>query len=150
MAIVYPSLYGGAPPMSTRIIPQWGVLTSFVPSVHNQGASVAPLQGLALRNKFLPATGSFFVVACLAVCVVHQHLTADVFLMFIPYCLSLTGIGLPDRDRNQMPDFQTPGSCHEQACFMFRLLCRFWSSDISQHLLSVIVVISCCKQVEHP
>lgn len=119
MAIVYPSLYGGAPPVSTRIIPQWGVLTSFVPSIHNQGASTAPQQGHALRKKFLPATGSFFVVVCLAVCFVHQHLAADVFLMFFPYCRSLPGAGLPDRARNQIPDFQMPGSGHEPARFKF-------------------------------
>ena len=39
-----------------------GVLTSFVPPVHNQGVSLAPLQGLALWKIFLPTTGSFFVL----------------------------------------------------------------------------------------
>ena len=39
----------------------FGVLTSFVPPVHNQGVSLAPLQGHALWKIFLPATGSFFV-----------------------------------------------------------------------------------------
>lgn len=38
-----------------------GVLTSFVPPVHNQGVSLAPLQGLALWKIFLPTTCSFFV-----------------------------------------------------------------------------------------
>ena len=38
-----------------------GVLTSFVPPVHNQGASSAPNQGHALWKIFLPATSSFFV-----------------------------------------------------------------------------------------
>ena len=37
------------------------VLTSFVPPVHNQGVSLAPLQGHALWKIFLPTTGSFFV-----------------------------------------------------------------------------------------
>ena len=58
-----PSLYGSAPPVSTRItfgFPR--VLTSFVPPAHNQGVSLAPHQGRALWNKFLPTTGSFFVV----------------------------------------------------------------------------------------
>ena len=36
------------------------VLTSFVPPVHNQGVSLAPLQGHALWKIFLPTTGSFF------------------------------------------------------------------------------------------
>ena len=45
-----------------------GVLTSFVPPVHNQGAGLAPLQGHALWKIFLPsigmtATGSFFVLS---------------------------------------------------------------------------------------
>ena len=38
------------------------VLTSFVPSAHNQGVSLAPLQGHALWWLFLPTTGSFFVL----------------------------------------------------------------------------------------
>lgn len=37
-------------------------LTSFVPPVHIQGVSLAPLQGLALWKSFLPTTGSFFVL----------------------------------------------------------------------------------------
>ena len=37
-------------------------LTSFVPSAHNQGVSLAPLQGHALWWLFLPTTGSFFVL----------------------------------------------------------------------------------------
>ncbi len=57
---VYPSFYGSEPPVSTRIT-VLRVLTSFVPPVHNQGASSAPNQGHALWKIFLPATGSFFV-----------------------------------------------------------------------------------------
>ena len=41
----------------------FGVLTSFVPPVHNQGVSSAPLQGHALWIIFLPTTGSFFVIS---------------------------------------------------------------------------------------
>ena len=47
--------------MSTRIISLYRVLTSLVPPVHNQGVSLAPLQGHALWKIFLPTTGSFFV-----------------------------------------------------------------------------------------
>ncbi len=57
---VYPSFYGSEPPVSTRIT-ILRVLTSFVPPVHNQGASSAPNQGHALWKIFLPATGSFFI-----------------------------------------------------------------------------------------
>ena len=39
------------------------VLTSFVPPVHNQGVSPAPLQGHALWKIFLLTTGSFFVLS---------------------------------------------------------------------------------------
>ena len=39
----------------------FGVLTSFVPPVHNQGVSSAPNLGHALWIIFLPTTGSFFV-----------------------------------------------------------------------------------------
>ena len=59
---VYPSFYGGEPPVSTRIT-VLRVLTSFVPPVHNQGVSLAPLQGPALWKIFLPTTGSFFVIS---------------------------------------------------------------------------------------
>lgn len=59
---VYPSFYGSAPPVSTRITVS-RVLTSFVPPVHNQGVSSAPLQGHALWIIFLPTTGSFFVIS---------------------------------------------------------------------------------------
>ena len=63
------------------------VLTSFVPPVHNQGVSLAPLQGHALWKIFLPTTGSFFVLNltdlfCMISC---QHLTADVFLIRSSY-----------------------------------------------------------------
>ena len=57
------------------------VLTSFVPPVHNQGVSLAPLQGLALWKIFLPTTGSFFVLSLtdLAYRFSGRHLAADVF-----------------------------------------------------------------------
>ena len=58
---MYPSIYGSEPPISTRIISLCQVLTSLVPPVHNQGVSLAPLQGHALWKIFLPTTGSFFV-----------------------------------------------------------------------------------------
>ena len=41
----------------------FGVLTSFVPPVHNQGVSLAPLQGHALWKIFLLTTGSFFTLS---------------------------------------------------------------------------------------
>ena len=41
----------------------FGVLTSFVPPVHFQGVSLAPLQGHALWKLFLLTTGSFFVLS---------------------------------------------------------------------------------------
>ncbi len=41
----------------------FGVPTSFVPPVHNQGASLAPNQGHALWKIFLLTTGSFFVLS---------------------------------------------------------------------------------------
>ena len=41
----------------------FGVLTSFVPPVHNQGVSPAPDQGHALWKIFLLTTGSFFVLS---------------------------------------------------------------------------------------
>ena len=41
----------------------FGVPTSFVPPVHNQGVSLAPLQGHALWKIFLLTTGSFFILS---------------------------------------------------------------------------------------
>ena len=55
----------------------WGVLTSFVLPIHNQGASSANQQGHALRRKFLPATSSFFVTTLLIQTLALQHLTVD-------------------------------------------------------------------------
>ena len=55
----------------------WGVLTSFVLPIHNQGASSANQQGHALRRKFLPATSSFFVTTLPIQTLALQHLTAD-------------------------------------------------------------------------
>ena len=82
---VYPSFYGSAPPVSTRIT-ALRVLTSFVPPVHNQGAGLAPLQGLALWKIFLPATGSFFVISLTDLYVFHGwHLAVDVFPTSFPY-----------------------------------------------------------------
>ena len=60
-----------APPSTAAYLPclpgspciSAGVLTSFVPPVHNQGVSLAPLQGHALWIIFLPTTGSFFVIS---------------------------------------------------------------------------------------
>jgi len=51
------------------------VLTSFVPPVHIQGVSLAPLQGPALWKLFLPTTGSFFVLS-LTDLFKFQYLTA--------------------------------------------------------------------------
>ena len=51
----------------------FGVLTSFVPPVHNQGVSLAPLQGHALWMIFLPTTGSFFVLSLTDLfCMLHK------------------------------------------------------------------------------
>ena len=116
MAIVYPSPLWRRTSRVYQDHPTRGVLTSFVPSVHNQGASVAPFQGHALWKIFLPATGSFFVVCCsLTARHAHQHLSVDVFLMFIRFCQSLTGSSHPDRDRNQIPECRMPDSSREQA-----------------------------------
>ena len=59
---VYSSFYGSELPMSTRITVLW-VLTSFVPPVHNQGISLAPLQSHVLWKIFLPTTGVFCVIS---------------------------------------------------------------------------------------
>ena len=55
------------------------VLTSFVLPVHNQGASLATIQGHALWFNFLPATSSFFVLSLLIQTLRLQHLSADAY-----------------------------------------------------------------------
>ena len=42
----------------------FGAPTSFVPPAHNQGVSLAPLQGHAPWKIFLLTTGSFFAFVC--------------------------------------------------------------------------------------
>ena len=76
----------GSPPVSRR------VPTSFVPPAHNQGVSLAPLQGRALWKKFLPTTGSFYVFA-------DSGFRSPApfggrFLMSFPFHHSLSGAGL--------------------------------------------------------
>ena len=71
MAVHLPYL-PGSPSVTSR------VLTSFVPPAHNQGVSVAPLQGHALWKIFLPTTGSFYVIVCWLRRLLFQHLSADV------------------------------------------------------------------------
>lgn len=60
MALYIPFHLWQRPPVSTRIYSLY-VLTSFVLPIHNPGVSLAPRQGLALWNLFLPTTRSFFV-----------------------------------------------------------------------------------------
>ena len=79
---VYPSFYGSEPPVSTRITVS-RVLTSFVPPVHNQGVSLAPLQGPALWKIFLPTTGSFFVIS---LTVLHGYRAGTLRWTFRPAC----------------------------------------------------------------
>ena len=76
---VYPSLYGSSPLMSNRIILLAVGPTSFVLPVHNQGASLATIQGHALWFNFLPATSSFFVLSLLIQTLRLQHLSADAY-----------------------------------------------------------------------
>ena len=105
MAIVYPSLYGGAPPVSTRIIPLKEGSPHFL-------RSVCPLPGCQRSSSTgssplvnIPAGYWLILCSCLlTVQYVHQHLTADVFLMSFPFCHSLSGAGHPDRDRNPIPE----------------------------------------------
>ncbi len=58
-----PSTAANLPCLPGSSHPEGGVLTSFVPPIHNQGVSLAPLQGHALWKIFLPTTGSFFVIS---------------------------------------------------------------------------------------
>ncbi len=79
---VYPSSYGSEPPVSTRITVS-RVLTSFVPHVHNQGVSLAPLQSPILWKIFLPTTGSFFVIS---LTVLHGSRAGTLRWTFRPAC----------------------------------------------------------------
>ena len=67
-------------------------LTSFVPPAHNQGVSLAPLQGLALWKIFLPTTGSFFVLGLADSRFCPSAPFGGRFLMVFVFCLLPFGI----------------------------------------------------------
>ena len=99
----------------------------------------------------IPAGYWLILCSCLlTVRYAHQHLAADVFLMLIRFCHSLTGAGHPDRDRNQISEFRMPDSSREQAVTSVLLLRYDRPLDVTHHLLTIIVVISCSKHVEYP
>lgn len=58
--LVYPSLYGSLPPVSTRFS-LFRVLTSFVLPIHNQGVSLAPRQGRCPMEN-IPA--DYWLILC--------------------------------------------------------------------------------------
>ena len=100
MAAYLPCL-PGSPCIST------GVLTSFVPPVHNQGVSLAPLQGPALWKIFLPTTGSFFVIS---LTVLHGYRAGTLRWTFRPACSTclpafpvMTGLS----SRRRLPEAQS-------------------------------------------
>ena len=106
------------------------VLTSFVPPVHNQGVSLAPLQGLALWKIFLPTTGSFFVFSL-----------TDLFLYD-----SRTGTLRRTFSRIIPLIFQL-------SCFVavWPLCCLYLRSpDVTHHFLCVIINTFCQNCVENP
>ena len=83
------------------------VLTSFVPPVHNQGVSLAPLQGHALWIIFLPTTGSFFVIS---LTVLHGYRAGTLRWTFRPACSTclpafpvMTGLS----SRRRLPEAQS-------------------------------------------
>ena len=146
---VYPSFYGSAPPVSTRIT-VLRVLTSFVPPVHNQGVSSAPLQGHALWNIFLLTTGSFFVISLTDLYVfLGRHLAADVFPA------GSHTFQLSCHRWIQLPATSAGGSVQLWqgiACFYRCLLCclYLWPPDVAQQLLRVIPYTFCEDCIKYP
>ena len=126
-----------------------GVLTSFVPSAHIQGASAAPSQGHALWKQFLPATGSFFVVL-LTIRFSYQHLTADVFLICSPSChsprepvfLFVTGARCPFYRRLVLAASRLVTLCY---WLRYRR-----SPNVSKHLGTVITLTGTHDHEKHP
>ena len=93
-------------------------LTSFVPPAHNQGVSLAPLQGLALWIIILPTTGSFFVLGLADSRFCPSAPFGGRFLMVFVFCLLPFGIRSfclwPDPDSLLL---KLPGSGRKRFCW---------------------------------
>ena len=83
LVYTHPSMAANLPCLPGSPCISAGVLTSFVPPVHDQGVSSAPLQGHALWKIFLPTTGSFFLcfITDFLSSFLQQHFSVDVFLL---------------------------------------------------------------------
>ena len=124
------------------------VLTSLVPPVHYQGVSLAPLQGLALWNIFLPTTGSFFVsfiTDFLPSCNSTSQWTFSCCIPFFILPATVAGLSIPAFSTQMLK----PTTIY---CFLIFLCChyRFRPYDITQHLLTIIIDTFCQYRVEDP
>ena len=103
------------------------ILTSFVLPIHNQGVSLAPLQGHAPWKIFLPTTGSFFVFLITDLLPASALFPADVI------CYILLCSGTVHLTASYIVSFLFLCSLH--------VYCR--SLDISQHLCRIILYAFC-------
>ena len=135
--------------MSTRItVPR--VLTSFVPPFHNQGVSLAPLQGHALWKIFLPAAGSFFVISLTDL---HASLTGALRRTFpqpVPHT-SQPFLSWLDSAPGTVCRRLSP-TLTGYYLFLFPLLCRLYlrPPDAAQQLLRVIPDTFCKDYIKYP
>ena len=116
-------------------------LTSFVPPIHNQGVSLAPLQGPALWKIFLPTTGSFFV-SILTDLFCRSPLPAPFGGRFPGLFLHAFSFPITAEFNSQiiLPEIQF--NCNRSffsLSFCFLCCLHLWSSDITHQLLCVIV-----------
>ena len=126
------------------------VLTSFVLPVHNQGVSLAPLQGHALRKIFLPTTGSFFVISLTDLYASLTGALRRTFPQPVPH-ISQPFLSWLDSAPGTVCRRLSPtltGYC----LFLFPLLCHLYlrPPDVAQQLRRVILDTFCKNREKYP
>ena len=127
------------------------VLTSFVPPVHNQGVSLAPLQGHALWWLFLPTTGSFFFVLSLTDLFKYQYLTAPYGGRFPDSVFILLSLPVTAEFNSPQLFLKVQFNCDRTlpVCLCLLRCLQLWPSDITHQFHWVIIHTLCQDCVEY-
>ena len=128
------------------------VLTSLVPPVHNQGVSLAPLQGHALWWLFLPTTGSFFFVLSLTDLFKYQYLTAPYGGRFPDSVFILLSLPVTAEFNSPQLFLKVQFNCDRTlpVCLCLLRCLQLWPSDITHQFHWVIIHTLCQDCVEYP